>query len=391
MNLLNKNNNTAMILAGIISLYIGVGVARFAFTSLLPLMLEDFLDLSFTGYLASINFVGYLIGVIWTVFLTNIHKKIFYFRVGLILSLITTLILSISQNETIWLISRIFAGFGTAMVLMIGSSIVMLKLNFENKTKAMGIYFSGIGVSILLSDLIIRAVVYLNYTWAFAWLVLFFVAFILSAYSMYILTFEKTTGNKNTNTSKPIFSITVIILMIAYFTEGIGFVIQATFLPDIINSIPGLGGYGGYTWTIVGFTAIISTIVLLNLAHKYGSINIIILAMLLQVIGILIPTFTQNVYANLLSGALYGSTFAGLVALFLNLGGKLSPHNPVILMATLTVTYSIGQIIAPLYSVYFINKYHNYDSTLYITAFLVFCGLSLLFFAKSKIRYDDTL
>ena len=388
MILLDKNNNTAIILAGIISLFIGMGVARFAFTSLLPFMLEDFLDLSLTGYLASINFVGYLAGVIFATFLKNIHKKVFYFRIGLMLSLITTLILYISQNETIWLISRIFAGVGTAMVLMVGSSIVMLKLNFKNKTKAMGIYFSGLGISILFSDLIIRIVIYLNYTWSFAWFALFFVAFIFSWYSIYILTFEKTTKSKTTNinTNQSIFSTTVIILMIAYFTVGIGYVIQATFLPDIINSIPGLKGYGGYTWTIVGFTAIISTITLLNLAHKYGSINIIILAMLLQTIGILIPTITQNAYANLFSGALYGLTFSGLVALFLNLGGKLLPHNPVILMAVLTATYSIAQITAPLYGIYFINKYGNYDMTLYLTAFLVFCGLTLLIFTKSIIK-----
>jgi MFS family permease len=336
MILFDKNNNTAIILAGIISIFIGMGVSRFAFTSLLPFMLEDFLNLTFTGYLASVNFIGYLSGVIFAVFLKDIYKKVFYFRIGLILSLITTLALSISQNETIWLISRVVAGFGAAMVFMVGSSIVMLKLNFKNKTKAMGIYFSGLGISILLSDLIIRVVIYLNYSWSFAWFVLFFIAFILCGYSIYILTFEKNIKNKPTNTNKPIFSIAVIILMIAYFTEGIGYVIQATFLPDIINSIAGLEGYGGYTWTIVGLSAIISTISLLNLAHKYGSVNIIILAMLLQVIGILIPTLTQNIYINLLSGALYGSTFAGLVALFLNLGGKLSPHNPVILMATLT-------------------------------------------------------
>jgi len=60
--LLNPNSNAAILLAGILAIVIGVGVARFAFTSLLPFMLEDFLTLAYTGVLASFNFVGYLAG-----------------------------------------------------------------------------------------------------------------------------------------------------------------------------------------------------------------------------------------------------------------------------------------------------------------------------------------
>ncbi len=50
----------------------------------------------------------------------------------------------------------------------------------------------------------------------------------------------------------------------------------------------------------------------------------------------------------------------------MNLGGQLSRGNPVvlILMGAMTSSYGIGQVIAPLYSVYFIEKYGNYDYAL---------------------------
>ena len=54
VNLLDKNSNIAILLAGIIALIIGVGVARFVFTSLLPPMLEDYLTISFAGVLAQL-------------------------------------------------------------------------------------------------------------------------------------------------------------------------------------------------------------------------------------------------------------------------------------------------------------------------------------------------
>ena len=44
--LLDRNHNVAILTAGIVSLILGIGVARVAFTSLLPPMLEAFLDVT---------------------------------------------------------------------------------------------------------------------------------------------------------------------------------------------------------------------------------------------------------------------------------------------------------------------------------------------------------
>ncbi len=386
-SLLNRNSNTAILLAGILSIVVGIGVARFAFTSLLPFMLEDILSLTYAGVLASFNFVGYLTGALFSIFIKDINTKVKYFRVGMILSILTTLILATTTNETLWLISRVIAGFGSAMVLIVGSSIVMVKLNFEDKTKAMGIHFSGIGFSIVVSELISQYILK-NGTWSDAWLTLSLFAFVISFYVIYILSFDKVVKKdavKHT-LSKSIFSSYVILLILAYFTEGVGFVVQGTFLPDIINSLEGLEGYGNLGWLIVGLAGIPSSILWMRLAHRYGSVNIIIIAMALQIIGILIPAFSTNIILNLLSGAIYGSTFIGLVALFMHLGGKLAAPNPVVLMGSMTAAYGIGQVAAPLYSVALIDYFGNYNTTLYLTASIVFLGILFLLYAKKVVK-----
>lgn len=381
--LLDRNSNSAILLAGILSIVVGIGVARFAFTSLLPFMLEDILSLTYAGILASFNFAGYLSGALFSIFIKDINSKVKFFRIGMILSIITTGILATTTNEALWLISRVIAGFGSAMVLIVGSSIVMVKLNFEDKTKAMGIHFSGIGFSIVVSELISQTMLK-NGTWSDAWLTLSLFAFVVSFYVIYILSFDKVVKKEaiKHTLSKSIFSSYVILLILAYFTEGVGFVVQGTFLPDIINSLEGLEGYGNLGWLIVGLAGIPSSILWMRLAHRYGSVNIIIIAMALQIIGILIPTFSTNITLNLLSGAIYGSTFIGLVALFMHLGGKLAGPNPVVLMGSMTAAYGIGQVGAPLYSVALIDYSGNYNSTLYLTAGIVFIGILFLFYAK---------
>lgn len=384
LKLLNRNENIAIIIAGILSIIVSLGVARFVFTSLLPPMLEDYLSISFAGILASVNYAGYLSGSILAIFIKDINTKVKLFRLGMVLCIVTTIILGTTHNEIIWAIARVLAGFGAAMGFVVGAAIVMNKLKMESKTKAMGIHFSGIGFSILVNDLITRAVFTYGGTWEDAWIVLSIFAFFIAIYSMYILSYDKEVKQNVVKHSinKEVFTPFVILLIMAYFCEGIGFVIQATFLPDIINSIEGLEGLGNYTWTLVGLAGIPSCIIWMRLAHKWGSVNIIMIALFLQVIGILISALTNNMYLNLFSGVLYGGTFVGLVALFMNLGGKLAGDNPVLLMGALTTSYGIGQVVGPLYSVALIESFGSYNYALYLTAFIVLGGICLLFLTK---------
>jgi predicted MFS family arabinose efflux permease len=389
--LLDRNNNTAILLAGILALVVGVGVARFAFTSLLPAMLENHLSIAFAGVLASINYVGYLSGSIFSIFIKDIHAKVRFFRFGLALCILTSLILAFTQNDTLWLLSRLFAGFGAAMALVVGSAIVMLKLQNTNKTKAMGIHFSGLGFSILIADLVMRSVFIYSDNWQYAWLALAISGTVFGCYSAYILSFDKQTSDnviKHTF-NKSLFNPLVIILALAYFTEGVGMVVQATFLPDIVNSLEGLSGYGGYAWLAVGLAGIPSCIIWMRLAHRYNSIDIMMVAMALQVIAILIPTFSANILLNLISGVLYGGTFIGLVALFMNFGGQLAGKNPVFIMGTITAAYGVGQVVAPLYCVALIEHFKNYNAALYLTAFIVCCGILLLKYAKAHFMVNN--
>jgi hypothetical protein len=51
-------------------------------------------------------------------------------------------------------------------------------------------------------------------------------------------------------------------------------------------------------------------------------------------------------------------------------------------MGSMTAAYGIGQVGAPLYSVALIEHFGNYNTTLYVTAFIVFVGIVFLLFAK---------
>ena len=55
----------AIALAGMASLGVAMGIGRFAFTPILPMMLADgVLDLAAASWLASANYLGYLVGAL---------------------------------------------------------------------------------------------------------------------------------------------------------------------------------------------------------------------------------------------------------------------------------------------------------------------------------------
>lgn len=370
-----------ILIAGILSIIVGLGISRFAFTSLLGEMLHDFLDIKTVGFLTSINYAGYLSGSILAIFIQSTNTRVFLFRLGLVLSIITTFMLGVTQNMLLWQLARAFAGVSSAFVFVIGSSLVMSKLTIKDKTKAMGIHFSGIGFGIFFTDVFVKFFI-IHFSWSTVWIALGLFALLLSLIPALFLKGQKQqVSHKRFHFDKSLFTPFVIFLILAYFAEGVGFVVQATFLPDIIDRVA--PGYGSHTWLIVGVSAIFSCIVLMNLAHRFGSIHVIIFAFFLQIVGILIPAFTTNVVLNIVSGILYGGTFSGLVALFLHLGGAASKGNPVVLMGALTTSYGIGQVTAPLYSVYFVEIFASYNYALYITACIVLGGSILMYFSKA--------
>ncbi|MDA3043915.1 MULTISPECIES: YbfB/YjiJ family MFS transporter [unclassified Campylobacter] len=370
-----KFNDIKILLAGICAFIVAIGTARFAFTALLPPMLGDFLSVERAGILAFANYTGYFVGSFATVFVREREFKILLFKLALFLSIFTTIILAFSENYYLWFGARVAAGVGSALVMGVGSSFVFDLLS-HNK-QAMAFYFSAAGISIVLTSLVGNlALVF--FSWKIAWVFLIVFSLPLSIFALNTLTPKR---GKNAKflvaKSEKLPNLLILkILIFAYFLEGMGFVVQASFLPDIINRVKGLENMGTYAWYLVGVFAMFGPFVWVNLGRRFGGVEMMIVSLLLQILGILIPVFSQNLILNLLSGAIYGNTMMGLTALFMSYGASLAPKSSAPIMSALTAAYAIGTIIAPLYCAKIFNIYQSYDRALVLTA--IFVGLSAL-------------
>ena len=74
--------------AGIFSLILVLGVARFSYTPLLPLMQNQAgLGVAEAGWLAAINYAGYLSGALIASLISDLHLKDRLYRIGMVVAI----------------------------------------------------------------------------------------------------------------------------------------------------------------------------------------------------------------------------------------------------------------------------------------------------------------
>ena len=115
-------------LAGAVALATAMGIGRFAFTPLLPMMLQDgVIDLPAASWLASANYLGYLLGALLATFQPWIWQKIRslpplagtqLLRAGLVSTCLLTLGMALDA-PALWPSLRFLAGVASAFVFMV--------------------------------------------------------------------------------------------------------------------------------------------------------------------------------------------------------------------------------------------------------------------------------
>ena len=136
-------------------LTITLGVSRFGFTPILPIMqAEAGLGVAEGGWVTSAHYLGYLVGVIVSYTLVTTKQKEQFLMFGLLSSILSTVLMAVTTSFLYWSIIRFFAGLSGAAGVIIGAGLTMQWLRHKsNRPPQLGFYFSGIGFGIILSGL----------------------------------------------------------------------------------------------------------------------------------------------------------------------------------------------------------------------------------------------
>lgn len=390
----NQIERMKVLSAGILSLILMLGIARFAYTPLLPLMQQQAgLGVSEGGWLAAFNYLGYLCGALIASLVSNLIIKDRLYRIGLIVAVITTAGMGLTDNLWLWSALRFFAGLSSAAGMLLGSGLILNWLIRHNHHSELGIHFSGAGLGIALCAIAVELMSQ-HFDWSQQWLLLTLLGTLILIPAWAWLPPPNSTSQTNSGGSmvdNPPSQAFMRLFMAAYFCAGVGYVISATFIVAIVEQLPGLEGKGAWTFMVMGLAAAPAAIIWDLIARRIGNLNALIWACILQIVGILLPVIDPSLTFSMLGAVLFGGTFVGIVSLVLTMAGRYYPTRPAKMMGKMTLSYGVAQILAPAITGLLAERSGNYNDGLYLAAAIMALGTLLLLMLKALERREAVL
>jgi predicted MFS family arabinose efflux permease len=377
--------------AGIFSLILVLGVARFAYTPLLPLMQQQAgLGVAEAGWLAAINYAGYLSGALIASRISSLVLKDRLYRIGMVLAIVSTLVMGLSTNLVVWAISRYVAGLTSAAGMLLGTGLIMNWLIRHNHRSELGIHFAGIGLGIAgCAGAVMLFSPWLD--WREQWFAFTALGCLLLVPALRWLPPPDTSGLTTSGQKlqdQPPSALYLRVFMAAYFCAGFGYVVSVTFIVAIVNQLPGLDGWGNLVFLAIGIGAAPACINWDFIARRTGDLNALILAALLQIVGILLPVLVPGLGSAMLGSLLFGGTFIGMVSLVLSMAGRYYPGMPAKMMGKMTLSYGVAQIIGPAITGQIGAQFGSYNAGLYVAAAVMALGAGLLMLLKLVEKRD---
>lgn len=359
----------------------GMGVGRFVYTPILPLMhAQAGLSSSAGANLATANYVGYLAGALAGILIPALVRSRLALRGSLVLLTGSLAAMPLTHSTAAWAALRLVAGAASALVFVIAASSLLGRLR-GHPAHLPGWAFGGVGAGIALSGilvLVLRSVA----DWRAAWWASAGLAAVLAAVAWKLRPDAPTApaagpvaaarplavvrpasegaGNPGPRTHR-----WFGVLLAGYTLEGVGYIVAGTFLVAAIEqSSPGWAGSGA--WVLVGLAAVPSSALWAWLGRHRSRPDLLCAALVIQAVGIALPALIGGVTAALISAFLFGATFLGVSTIALATGAHLRFPRSV---ALLTAGYSVGQILGPLVVTPLLH--HGYHQALLLASAVV--------------------
>jgi MFS family permease len=370
-----------VMVGGICGLVLSIGLARFAFTPLLPqLQLQTGLSDAAAGGLAAINYAGYITGALAAAWIDGARWRHRLYGIGLWLSLVSVAGMALSTWMPNWALWRFLGGLCGATGMLLGAGLVLGWLMRQGRRPELGVLFIGLGLGIVVSALGSWGVAKIWPVWSDQWMAMAAMGFMFFIPAwLWRPPVPPAQISTSSATDAPKVSRRWMLTMAgSYFAAGWGFVISATFTVAIVEREPALAGQGALAWALVGLAAMPAVFLWDKVARRWGDTRALLLAFGLQTVSVILPALSGSLAAAL-GGALgYGATFIGIVSLTLALVGRRAPHNPGKAMARLTLSYGAAQVIAPVVAGAMAQATGTFKGALWLTAGVMLLGMALL-------------
>lgn len=380
-------------LACMVTLAVAMGLGRFAFTPMLPIMLsEGKLELAAGGLLASLNYLGYFFGAVSCAAIGI--KASSMVRGGLAATAVLLLGMGLLHSFTSWGVLRTAAGVMSAWVFVFASGWGMRRLAETNAPTLAGVIYTGPGIGIAMTGLLGGALG--RWGSEAGWIGLGLLAIVLIAVIWRVFDDGELPAAGGGAVAAPVAPTgaagaasarsDAIWLVALYGLAGFGYIITATFLPVIARqALPG-SPWPDFFWPLFGLAIIPGALIGARAPTHWDNRLLLAVAYALQALGVVLSVAWPTIGGFALGSLLLGMPFTAITLFAMREARRLRGNAAAGLIGYATASYGVGQIIGPLFAAPLAQRTGSFQLPLLVAAAALALGSVLFAVVWSKSR-----
>lgn len=338
------------IFAGLCASLVSIGLARFAYTPLIPSLIQaHWFSASDVVYLGAANLVGYLIGALIGHPLARRTSNKSALRLMMLAVTLSFFACGYPLSVSWFFGWRLLSGIAGGAIMVLVAATVLPHVPASRRGLASGAIFLGIGLGIAGSGTLVPPLLSLGLQ--DTWFGLGVLALVLTAASWFgwpsapqAATVTSSVEDANVSTDPQVY-----LLFAQYAFMAAGLVPAMVFLVDYVARGLGAGSHvGALIWVMYGIGAIIGPVSYGFLADKLGARLSIRLVLVIQAVAVGLLSISSSFTALALLAVILGSFPPGIVPLALARVHELIPnhHRQQIAWSRATVSFATFQAIA---------------------------------------------
>ncbi|CAM0556553.1 hypothetical protein EHLJMEHL_01641 [Vreelandella titanicae] len=375
------------LMTGIMATLAGIGIARFAYTPLLPAIIQEgWFTASQGAYLGAANLLGYFIGALAA------HSLSERFSPRLVMAasfagIALSFVLCAGAGGFLWFFFwRLVSGIAGAILMVVGPSLALAATPPERRTRVGAMVFTGIGFGALLSAFIVPLLLGLSLTVTWGTLGLLCIAAgLLCDWGVAHLT-SPITASSVGNSSTGYAGVKVVVLLVigAYALDAIGFVPHTVFWVDYLARENALGNQAAsLQWGIFGLGALCGPFMVGALAQRVGWQGGLMIAFAAKAAAVLLPVFSLALLSQSVSSFMVGAMIPGIVALTSGrLAELVGPTAHKKLWGQATAAFAAAQAVAGYAMSALYGAWGSYAPLFAISGLILFAGFLLVLLSR---------
>ena len=353
--------------AATLSLAVAMGVGRFAFTPLFPLMVRDgLLSQELGAWLAASNYLGYLVGALLAASVRL--KPAMLLAVGLLCTVLVTASMGLTHSVWLWMVLRCVAGVMSAWTLVATSAWGLRWLAVMGRPQLAGIIYAGVGLGIAAAGLFCLWAATPDVSSAGMWVDLGLGAAVVASLSLVVSwKFHTPASLVVSDTPTPPLTHSSALhtghslgLIVCYTLFGFGYILPATYLPALARQLVDDPHVFGLAWPLFGAAAAVSTLIASWGLGHLSRIRIWACSQGLMALGVWLPSVWPSLISISIAALLVGGTFMVITMIAMQEARARSDGHSTALLGQMTAGFALGQLLGPVASAgigFFVTDY----------------------------------